>query len=323
MLISIITLASLHAGQTGVLTFDAPDLLGTSLPAGVGLLLMLGFFAAFAVKLPSLPVHTWLPDAHTEAPTAGSVILAGLLLKTGAYGLLRFAVPLFPEATEVFRPTAIALGAASIVYGAVMAFAQSDLKRLVAYTSVSHLGFVLLGIYAGNRLALQGVVMQMICHGLSTGGLFILVGLLQERIHTREIERMGGLAAVAPRMAGLALLIAMAGMGLPGMGNFIAEMLTLFGAFQRDPVWTIIACLGLIGATLYTLVFFQKSFQGPNRGSWLIPDLSPREIGTLGALAVALVVLGLWPQPVLDAVDPSLARIEELAAAAQLSQANP
>jgi NADH-quinone oxidoreductase subunit M len=323
MLISIITLASIHAGQTGVLTFDAAELLGTALPAGLGLLLMLGFFAAFAVKLPSLPVHTWLPDAHTEAPTAGSVILAGLLLKTGAYGLLRFAVPLFPDATDVFRPAAIALGAASIVYGAVMAFAQSDLKRLVAYTSVSHLGFVLLGIYAGNRIALQGVVMQMICHGLSTGGLFILVGLLQERIHTREIDRMGGLAAVAPRMAGLALLLAMAGMGLPGMGNFIAEMLTLFGAFQRDPFWTIVACLGLVGATLYTLVFFQRPFQGPNTSSWKIPDLSGREIGTLAALAVALVVLGLYPQPVLDAADPSLARIEELAAAAQLSQANP
>jgi NADH-quinone oxidoreductase subunit M len=319
MLIAIITLASIHAGQTGVLTFDAPELLGTSLPAATGLLLMLGFFAAFAVKLPSLPVHTWLPDAHTEAPTAGSVILAGLLLKTGAYGLLRFALPLFPEATDAFRPVAMALGAASIVYGALMAFAQSDLKRLVAYTSVSHLGFVLLGIYAGNRLALQGTVMQMICHGLSTGGLFILVGLLQERIHTREIDRMGGLAAAVPRMGAFALLIAMAGMGLPGMGNFVAEMLTLFGAFQRDAFWTVIATLGLIGATLYTLVFFQRSFQGPNRNSWRIADLSLRETTTLAALAVALLWLGLYPQPVLDAADPSLARIQELAAATQLS----
>jgi NADH-quinone oxidoreductase subunit M len=281
---------------------------------------MLGFFTAFAVKLPSLPVHTWLPDAHTEAPTAGSVILAGLLLKTGAYGLLRFAVPLFPQAASTFAPVALGLGAVSIVYGAVMAFVQTDLKRLVAYTSVSHLGFVLLGIYAGNHIALQGVVMQMICHGLSASGLFILVGLLQERIHTRDIARMGGFAAVAPRMAGFALVIAMAGMGLPGMGNFVAEMLTLVGAFQRDIRWTVVATLGLVGATFYTLVFFQKAFQGPNRAAARFADLSGRETVILGALIVALVWLGVYPQPVLDAASASLTRIQELAGAVQLSR---
>ena len=294
MLISILTLARIHADKTGAFTFDAPELLGTYLPPTTAMLLMLGFFAAFAVKLPSLPVHTWLPDAHTEAPTAGSVILAGLLLKTGAYGLLRFAVPLFPQAAAAFAPVALGLGALSIVYGAVMAFAQTDLKRLVAYTSVSHLGFVMLGIYSGNQLALQGVVMQMICHGLSAGGLFILVGLLQERIHTRDIARMGGFAAVAPRMAGLALVIAMAGMGLPGMGNFVAEMLTLLGAFQR-------------------------AFQGPNTTSQRFADLSGRETAILGVLIVALVWLGVYPQPVLDAASASLTRIQELAGAVQLS----
>jgi len=319
MLLSILTLVRIHADQTGVLTFDAPELLGTYLSGGVAMLLMLGFFAAFAVKLPSLPVHTWLPDAHTEAPTAGSVILAGLTLKTGAYGLLRFGVPLFPQAAEAFVPVAMGLGAVSIVYGAVMAFAQSDLKRLVAYTSVSHLGFVLLGIYAGNQLALQGAVMQMICHGLSTGGLFILVGLLQERIHTRDIGRMGGFGLFAPRMAGLALVIAMAGMGLPGMGNFIAEMLTLVGAFQRHVPWTVVATLGLVGATIYTLVFFQRSFQGPNTGSWRFPDLSGRETLILGVLIAGLLGLGLYPKPVLDSADASLTRIRELAAPVQLS----
>jgi NADH-quinone oxidoreductase subunit M len=319
MLISILTLARIHADATGVLTFDAPALLGTYLPAGVGMVLMLGFFVAFAVKLPSLPVHTWLPDAHTEAPTAGSVILAGLLLKTGAYGLLRFAVPLFPEASQAFAPVAMALGAISILYGAAMAFVQTDLKRLVAYTSVSHLGFVLLGIYAGNRIALQGVVMQMICHGLSAGGLFMLVGLLQERIHTRDIAKMGGFGSVAPRMAGVALVVAMAGMGLPGLGNFVAEILTLVGAYQASAVWTIIATLGLVGATIYTLVFFQRSFQGPNTTSARFKDLSGRETAILGALIVVLLWLGWYPKPVLDAADPSLSRIQELASPVQLS----
>ncbi|MFN8177273.1 MAG: NADH-quinone oxidoreductase subunit M [bacterium] len=319
MLLSILTLARFHADQTGTLTFDAPALLGTQLPAAMSMLLMLGFFAAFAVKLPSLPFHTWLPDAHTEAPTAGSVILAGLLLKTGAYGLLRFAVPLFPDAARVFAPVAMGLGAISVVYGAIMAFVQTDLKRLVAYTSVSHLGFVLLGIYAGTPLALQGVVMQMICHGLSAGGLFIFVGLLQERIHTREISRMGGFAAVAPRMAGLALVIAMAGMGLPGLGNFVAEILTLVGSYQRSIPWTIVATAGLVGATIYSLVLFQRAFQGPNKTSARFPDLSGRETAILGALIVVLVWLGVYPQPVLDAASASLTRIQELAGAVQLS----
>jgi NADH-quinone oxidoreductase subunit M len=319
MLLAILTLVRIHADQTGALTFDAPELLGTVLPAGLAMALMLGFFAAFAVKLPSLPVHTWLPDAHTEAPTAGSVILAGLTLKTGAYGLLRFAVPLFPQAADAFTPVAMGLGALSIVYGAVMAFAQTDLKRLVAYTSVSHLGFVLLGIYAGNKLALQGAVMQMICHGLSTGGLFILVGLMQERLHTRDIARMGGFGKFAPRMAGLALVIAMAGMGFPGMGGFLAEMLTLAGAFQRHVPWTVVATLGLIGATIYTLVFFQRPFQGPAASSVRFPDLSGRETLILGVLVVGLLWLGLYPRPVLETADPSLTRIQELASPVRLS----
>jgi NADH-quinone oxidoreductase subunit M len=314
MLLSIIGLAYFHYVQTGVTTFDSIQLMNTTLSLRTALVLMMGFFIAFAVKLPSLPFHTWLPDAHTEAPTAGSVILAGLLLKTGAYGLMRFGVPLFPEAARVFAPAAMAIGAVSIVYGSICAIGQTDLKRLVAYTSVSHLGFVLLGIYAGNRIALQGVVMQMIAHGLSSAGLFILVGLLQERIHTRDIGKMGGFGSIAPRMAAFSLIIAMAGMGFPGMANFLGEMLTLIGSFHVNAVWTIVATAGLITATVYTLLFFQKPFHGPPPASWRFPDLSGREVAILSSLVICLLWLGLYPKAAFDTADPALARLQERAA---------
>jgi len=197
---------------------------------------MLGFFIAFAVKLPVFPLHTWLPDAHTQAPTAGSVILAGLLLKTGGYGLIRFVVPLFPGAAADFAPVAMTLAVAGILYGAILALGQTDLKRLVAYTSVSHLGFVLLGVFAWNTLALQGALLQMVAHGISTGALFVVAGLLQERMHTRDIDRMGGLWSVAPRLGGVALFFALASLGLPGLGDFAAEFLVLLGAFQASAV---------------------------------------------------------------------------------------
>ncbi len=188
---------------------------------------MLGFFIAFAVKLPAVPFHTWLADAHTEAPTAGSVILAGLLLKTGGYGLIRFILPLFPEASKLWAPVAMTAGVIGILYGATMAFAQTDLKRLVAYTSISHLGFVLLGVFSGNDLALLGAVMQMIAHGIGTGALFILVGMLQERLGTRDMSKMGGLWTTAPRMSGVTLIFVLASLGLPGLGSFIGEFLVL------------------------------------------------------------------------------------------------
>ena len=193
---------------------------------------MLGFFVAFAVKLPMFPFHTWLPDAHTEAPTAGSVILAGLLLKTGAYGMLRFVVPLFPHAAHAFAPVAMTLAVIGIIYGAILAFAQTDLKRLVAYTSVSHLGFVLLGIFAWNELALEGALIGMIAHGISTGALFMLVGGLQERTHTREMDRLKGLWATVPVMSGTVLFFALASIGLPGLGDFVGEFLTLLGTYK-------------------------------------------------------------------------------------------
>jgi NADH-quinone oxidoreductase subunit M len=234
MLIAILALYFTHGAETGNYTFDYNQLLGTSLSSPASMWIMLGFLIAFAVKLPLVPFHNWLPDAHTEAPTAGSVILAGLLLKTGAYGILRFVLPLFPQASIDFAPYGMMLGTIGILYGAKLAFAQRDFKRLVAYSSVSHMGFVMLGVYAFNQLALQGVVMQMLAHGISTGALFIIVGAIQKRIHTRDLEEMGGFWELAPRMGGITLLFTMASLGLPGLGNFIAEFLILSGTFQAS-----------------------------------------------------------------------------------------
>jgi NADH-quinone oxidoreductase subunit M len=277
--------------------------------------LMLGFFIAFAVKLPVVPVHTWLPDAHTEAPTAGSVILAGLLLKTGAYGLLRFVLPLFPDAARAFAPVAMTLGVIGILYGAVLAFAQTDLKRLVAYTSISHLGFVLLGVFALNELALQGAVMQMLCHGISTGALFILAGALQERIHTRDMDNMGGLWAAAPRTGGAALFFALASLGLPGLGNFVGEFLVLIGTYRVSIVLTAIAALGLIVATIYSLWIIQRVFYGEKKANIVFADLSAREMIVMLAMVVSLVWLGLYPQTVLTTARYSLNRLQRNAAA--------
>ncbi len=306
MLFAIVGLAFCHPRETGELTFDYAQLLGTPLSSTEGMLLMLGFFIAFVVKLPAVPFHTWLPDAHTEAPTAGSVVLAALLLKTGAYGLIRFVVPLFPEAAADFAPVAMAVGVAGILYGAVLAFAQTDLKRLVAYTSVSHLGFVLLGVFAWNRFALQGVVLQMICHGLSTGALFILVGALYERTQTRNMERLGGLWTAMPRMGALGLFFAMASLGLPGLGNFVAEILVLVGAYQVSILWTVLATTGLVAATIYSVWMVQRTFYGANEEWSSLPDVSLREAVVLGVMVIGLLWLGLYPQPVLDAARPAL-----------------
>jgi len=279
------------------------------------MLLMLGFFAAFAVKLPAFPLHTWLPDAHTEAPTAGSVILAGLLLKTGGYGLIRFAVPLFPEASRAFAPVAIGLAAAGIIYGGMMAYSQKDMKRVVAYTSVSHLGFVLLGLYAFTPQAVSGAVLQMVSHGISTGALFMLVGTLQDRIHTRELDRMGGLWTQVPRMGAAALVLSMALVGLPGLVNFVSEFLVLVGTWRVSPVATILAGVGLVIATVYALRLFQTAFHGAPREKWTLTDLDPRETGTL-FLAIALLVLfGLYPMPILHMVERSVSGLLALVGA--------
>lgn len=309
MLVAILALVYLRYQATGVLTFQYEELLGTAVPPGMAMWLMLGFFVAFAVKMPVFPFHPWLPDAHTEAPTAGSVILAGLMLKTGAYGLIRFVVPLFPDAAQRFAPVALALGVAGILYGAILAFAQTDLKRLVAYTSVSHLGFVLLGIFAWNELALQGAVVTMIAHGVSTGGLFVLVGALQERIHTREMDRMGGLWTTIPRFSGAAMVFALASLGLPGLADFVGEFLVLLGVWQANRLAAVLATIGVLAATFYALRFIQRAFHGPNTNQWTLRDLRPREALVVGSMIAVLLWLGLYPRPVIDTFQPSGERL--------------
>jgi NADH-quinone oxidoreductase subunit M len=315
MLIAILALFFLHHGATGIYTFEYESLLGTAMSPHTEMWIMLGFFTAFAVKLPVIGLHTWLPDAHTEAPTAGSVILAGLLLKTGAYGMLRFVLPLFPDAARAFAPVAMALGVAGILYGALLAFGQTDLKRLVAYTSVSHLGFVLLGIFAWNDLALQGALMTMLCHGISTGALFVLAGALQYRLHTREMDRMGGLWSTAPRLSGAALFFALASLGLPGLGDFVGEFLVLLGTYRRSILLAALAAVGVLFATFYALRMVQRAFLGPNSHNWRIADLVPREGLAMALMIATLLWLGLYPRPVLDTFQPAMARLEQLVSA--------
>jgi len=314
LLIAILGLYFLHRQNTGIYTFEYLSLLNTPIAGATATWLMLGFFISFAVKLPMVPLHPWLPDAHTEAPTAGSVILAGLLLKTGGYGIIRFVIPLFPGASREFAPVALGLGVAGILYGAVLAFAQSDLKRLVAYTSISHLGFVLLGIYAWNELALQGALMQMLCHGISTGALFMLVGALQERIHTRDTAHMGGLWSVMPRMGGVGMLFALASLGLPGLGNFVGEFLVLLGTYQVSPVAAILGTIGLVFATIYSLAIVQRAFHGTNREGWRPRDLSLREMSVLGSMIAVIIWLGWYPQPVFGTFLPVLKQLLALTA---------
>lgn len=306
MLVAIVALYLLHGRQTGTYTFDLTLLLGASLRPSTAFWIMLGFLAAFGVKVPVVALHTWLPDAHTEAPTAGSVLLAGLLLKTGAYGILRFVIPLFPDAASAVAPAIMFFGAAGILYGAVLAFAQSDLKRLVAYTSVSHMGFVLLGIFAGTQAARAGAVLQMVAHGFSTAALFILAGMLQERVHTRDLGRMGGFAAHAPRMAALGMLFALASLGLPGTANFAAEFLVLIGAYRTSVPLTVLAAAGLVFAAVYSLRLAQGIFHGAPSASPALADLSARETVLLAVLAAATIGLGVHPQPVLRTAGPAL-----------------
>ena len=319
MLIAIVALYFIHHQTTGIYTFEYSELLRTSLSNRAEMLIMLGFFAAFAVKLPVVPLHTWLPDAHTEAPTAGSIILAGLLLKTGAYGLIRFVLPLFPHASHEFTPIALILAVGGILYGAVMAFSQTDLKRLVAYTSVSHLGFVLLGIYSWNSLGLQGAIMTMICHGLSTGGLFVLVGGLQQRTHTRDLDRLGGLWAVAPVLSGCVIFFGLASLGLPGIGDFVGEFLVLLGSYRVNAAVTSIAAFGILASTFYALRMVERALRGPNTNAWNFSDLKAREALTVGVMIAGLLWLGLYPQPVLKTSQPAvdyLQREAELSTAA-------
>jgi NADH-quinone oxidoreductase subunit M len=313
MLLAILGLYFIHGRATGVYTFNYFELLGTPLDVRTEWWLMLGFAAAFAVKLPVVPLHTWLPDAHTEAPTAGSVDLAGLVLKVGAYGFLRFVLPLFPVASQQFAPAAMALGVAGILYGALLALSQTDLKRLVAYTSISHMGFVLLGIFAWNQTALQGVIVIMLAHGLSTGALFVLVGDLQERMATRDLRRMGGLWTVVPRMGAAMMLFALASLGLPGLGNFVGEFLVLLGTYRVSPTLAVLATLGFIVSTIYSLWMIQAVFHGPNKENWKLTDMTPREWTIMASMAAVLIWLGIYPRLFLRTSEAAMRAIADSA----------
>jgi NADH-quinone oxidoreductase subunit M len=308
MFLSILGIYLVHGRNTGDYTFDYQQLLGTYMSPALEMLLMCGFLSAFLVKLPVVPFHSWLPDAHTEAPTAGSLILAALMLKTGAYGLLRFVVPVFPNASETFAPIGMTLGVVGILYGAKLAFAQTDLKRLVAYSSVNHMGFIVLGVFAFNELAYQGVILQIIAHGISTGALFVMAGQLSERLHTRDLGKMGGLWEQLPAMGSMGLVFVMASLGLPGMGNFIAEFLTLAGTFQRSILFTSLASIGLIAGTIYTIRIMQKVFFEKPQHNVKMLDLSIRERLVLGAMALLILGLGLFPQPVMNTARPAVAK---------------
>lgn len=311
MLLAILGVYFIQGNQTGNFSFGYFDLLETRLPAGSARWLMFGFLIAFIVKLPAFPFHAWLPDAHGEAPTAGSLVLAGLLLKTGAYGLLRFVIPLFPEQAVAFAPWGMLLGVLGILYGGKLAFAQTDLKRLIAYTSVSHMGFVMLGVFAFTEMAYQGVVMQMITHGISTGALFVLAGMLYERTHTRDITRMGGLWKSSPALGATMMVFVMASLGLPGLGNFIAEFLTLNGAWPANRLMTALATAGLVIATIYSLRIMQKVFFGPASRPLQAHDLRPREYLIVIPLVVAILWLGLFPQKTMETSVQAIAEIRQ------------
>ncbi len=318
MLIWIFMLVLIHYAQSGgVLSFHYEDLLGVHL-GKYEYIIMLCFFIGFAVKLPVFPLHSWLPDAHAQAPTAGSVDLAGILIKTAAFGLLRFVIPLFPVASAQFAPIAITLGLIGVFYGAWAAFAQTDMKRLLAYTSVSHMGFVVLAIYAGNILTLQGLMVQMVAHGLSSAALFIMAGQVYERLHTRDMTLMGGMWGQFRYLAPLLMFFCAALLGIPGTGNFIGEILIVLGSFKQFPWVTALMTLSFVWAGLYALILIYKLLFGDNTTKALhdsvadgkpLRDLGRRELSLLTTLAIGLVWLGFYPQPVLKASEPAMAFI--------------
>jgi len=307
MLVAIISLYLMHGTQTGSYTFSLTELIQTSVPYGVGLWLYAAFLLAFAIKFPLFPLHTWLPDAHTDAPTAGSVILASLLLKTGAYALIRFGYPLFPEAAVAFTPVLYVTAVFGISYGAWIAFAQEDMKRLVAYSSVSHMGFVALGIAAWSPVALSGAVIQMVNHGVTTGALFAIVGMLDERTHSREIVTYGGIWGKVPMLSFFFLLFCMASAGLPGLNNFVGEFLVLVGTFRVAPMAAIGAFLGIVLTLIYTVRLVQEVLFGKENSPLTLCDLSLREGGVLAVLALAAIYLGVHPGPVLELVKAPIA----------------
>ena len=311
MLVAILTLYFLNHTQTGVYSFDLLDLYKTNIPFGVQLWLFGAFALAFAIKVPMWPFHTWLPLAHVEAPTAGSVILAAVLLKMGTYGFMRFAMPLFPNAAYALAPVILTLAVIGIIYGALVAMVQPDLKKLVAYSSVSHLGFVMLGLYAMNPQGFAGSLMQMLNHGVSTGALFLLVGVIYERRHTRMIADFGGLWKPLPVYASVFLVVMLSSIGLPGTNGFVGEFLVLLGAFRANPWWAAIAATGVILSACYMLWMFQRVIFGPvtHEENRTLKDLSLRERLVFAPLLVLIFWMGVMPQPFLDRMQPALDRM--------------
>ncbi|HEU4340481.1 MAG TPA: NADH-quinone oxidoreductase subunit M [Candidatus Binatia bacterium] len=308
MLVAIIYLAVRQAETSQVLSFDLLRIYDLHLPFHEQIWLFLAFALSFAIKVPVFPLHTWLPDAHVEAPTAGSVILAAILLKLGTYGFLRFALPLFPDAARVAAPFFIGLAVIGVIYGAVVAMMQADIKRLVAYSSVSHLGFVMLGLFVFNVQGLQGGIYQMLSHGLSTGALFLLVGMIYDRRHTRLIQDFGGLWRQIPIFSALLLVVTFSSIGLPGLNGFVGEFLILVGAFKVVPGWTALAASGVVLGAVYMLWMFRRVAFGPltHPENEKLRDLDPREILILAPIVVLIVVMGVYPRPFLDRMKPAV-----------------
>jgi len=325
MLVAILSMYFLNYQATGEFTFSLQEWykLNVGLPAQYWL--FAAFALAFAVKVPMFPFHTWLPDAHVEAPTAGSVILAGVLLKMGTYGFIRFAMPLFPEATAAAIPALIVLSVIGIIYGALVCMVQPDMKKLVAYSSVSHLGFVMLGLFALNMQGVQGSVLQMINHGVSTGGLFLVVGMIYERRHTKAIDEYGGIMRVMPIYATLTLIIVLSSIGLPSLNGFVGEYLILLGAFQVSPVAAILAAAAVILAAVYLLWMYQRVFFGAisNMKNLTLRDLPVREVVVLAPLIAMIVWVGVYPKPFLDRMEPSVAKFIDMTRTERMADAQP
>jgi NADH-quinone oxidoreductase subunit M len=312
MLIALISLYLIHGNQTGTYTFSFTQLIHTPLSWSAEILLYAAFLLAFAIKVPIIPVHTWLPDAHTEAPTAGSVILAGLLLKTGAYALLRFAFPLFPTAAKLSVPLLLGLGLAGLFYAAWIALAQKDIKRLVAYSSIAHMGLVVIGIAVWKILTLSGAVLQLVNHGLTTSALFILVGMLDERTHSRDLSDLGGLWRKMPVFSAFFLFFAIASMGFPGLNNFVGEILILIGTFREKTAVSVIGFAGLLFTVIYILRMVQSTLFGETRKEHTFWDVTTRETVILATLAIAVLFIGLSPGPVLDLIQEPVQGLLEL-----------
>jgi NADH-quinone oxidoreductase subunit M len=313
MLVGIIALFYLQQRATGTPSFDYEVLRDFDKDPGTQRWLFAAFFAAFAVKTPLWPFHTWLPDAYTEAPATTTVLLAGVMSKLGVYGFLRYSLPLFPDAARDLQPLLLTLAVVGIVYCALVAAVQRDFKTLVAYSSVSHLGFIVLGVFALNLQGLQGAVFYMVAHGLLIGGLFFVTGMLEERRGTRRIEEFGGLQQAAPRMAGVMLVITLGAVALPGLVGFVGEFLTLLGAFLANRAYAVVGATGVILGAVYLLWAYQRMWHGPleREENRAVGDLTGREWAILAPLVAAIVVLGLFPRPVLERVEPSATRVVE------------